>query len=161
MCDKKLFELMLEKNMRRELAGNFDSMEMREFLQKGIELFEAVEAQQQQIRLLQVAMAKPEETNRTKLTICGMDLFICYTDSERQNVMELAQLEQCNKELQEKNERLRDMLHSCDPFVVNPESECQECGQGVGEIACIFCGNSIEAGHAEDCKYAKEVGKKC
>jgi uncharacterized protein YdcH (DUF465 family) len=40
MIDKKLLESMLESNMRGELAGSMDSMEMREILQKGIELFE-------------------------------------------------------------------------------------------------------------------------
>jgi hypothetical protein len=65
------------------------------------------------------------------------------------------------REYEKENIMLREMLNICDPFVVNPESECQECGQGVGEICCVFCGNSIEVGHAEDCKYVREVKKKC
>lgn len=67
---------------------------------------------------------------------------------------EYRRLRECEQDVK----RLRDMLKSCDPFVVNPESECQECGQGIGEIACVFCGNSIDDGHSGDCEYVKAGG---
>jgi hypothetical protein len=51
--NKELFEHMLELNMRSELAGSMDSMEMREILQKGIELFDTVESPQQYIAVLE------------------------------------------------------------------------------------------------------------
>lgn len=97
MIDKSLLELMLEKNMRGELAGNFDSMEMREILQKGIELFEENGRLTKEIQQLQ----KPEETNRTIVNICGMDLTIYYSDDEREKVKQLVNMECENERLQQ------------------------------------------------------------
>jgi dephospho-CoA kinase len=38
--NKSTFESMLESNIRGELSGSMGSVEMREILQKGVELFE-------------------------------------------------------------------------------------------------------------------------
>lgn len=96
--------------------------------------------------------------NPSDYVFMGMDLSSEPDDTAIRVIItqqEYNRLRECETEIK----RLRDMLKSCDPFVVNPESECQECGQGIGEIACVFCGNSIETGHAEDCRYVGEVGK--
>lgn len=117
MIDKKLLEFMLESNMRGELAGSFDSMEMREFLQKSIELFNENDRLQQWVKDLQSGMY-------INCVYCGhrygpeSEVPASMADVLKEHIAKcpkhpMSKLKQENERLQKQNAAYGETLESC------------------------------------------------
>jgi chromosome segregation ATPase len=62
------------------------------------------------------------------------------------------------KEKHEKIKQLKEALTKCDPWGINAEKDCPKCNQSIGELYCLFCENTLDEGHLENCLYIKLIG---